>query len=91
GDSLEIAFSSVGQGLKSADGKRVVHFEIAGEDGVFYPADAEVEHHLVRLSQEKVPQPIDARYAWHPFPEPPVNLVNSAGYPASPFTTQSKF
>ncbi|MCP4480941.1 MAG: sulfatase-like hydrolase/transferase [Planctomycetaceae bacterium] len=91
GDSLEIAFSSVGQGLKSADGKRVVHFEIAGEDGVFYPADAEVEHHLVRLSHEKVPQPIDARYAWHPFPEPPVNLVNSAGYPASPFTTQSKF
>lgn len=91
GDSLEIAFSSVGEGLKSADERRLVHFEIAGADGRFHPATAEIKHDHVVLSHEKVPAPIDARYAWQPFPDPPVNLVNSAGFPASPFSTQREF
>lgn len=91
GDSLEIAFSSVGNGLKSTNGQPIRHFEIAGEDGRFYPAVAELKHGIVRLSHPKVPMPTDARYSWYPFPDPPVNLVNSAGFPASPFTTQKKF
>ena len=91
GSSMDVVFSFVGKGLKSVDGKRIVHFEVAGEDGRFYPADAEIKHNRVRLSHEKVPRPVDARYAWLPFPDPPVNLVNSVGYPASPFTTQKEF
>jgi N-sulfoglucosamine sulfohydrolase len=31
-----------------------------------------------------------ARYAWSPYPDPPVNLVNDAGLPASPFSTESE-
>jgi sialate O-acetylesterase len=77
--------------LRSVDGKPIVHFEIAGEDGAFYHADAELQNNRVRLSHVMVPRPVNARYAWVPFPEPSVNLVNSAGFPASPFTTENEF
>ncbi|MDE0937335.1 MAG: sulfatase-like hydrolase/transferase [Mariniblastus sp.] len=91
GESLEVVFSFAGEGLRSVDGKPIVHFEIAGEDGAFYHADAELQNKRVRLSHAMVPRPVNARYAWVPFPEPSVNLVNSAGFPASPFTTENEF
>jgi len=33
--------------------------------------------------------PQAVRYGWEPFPEPELNLTNSKGIPASPFSTLS--
>ncbi len=40
-------------------------FEIAGEDRVFYPAEAKVvQRKMVAVKSQKVPRPIAVRYAW---------------------------
>ena len=93
-------------------------FEIAGEDGVFYPAKATVGFaprrpapapaaapapgaqgprsngggmfgggYAVRLTSDKVPNPVAVRYGYGPFK--PGNLHNTEGLPAYPFRTDS--
>lgn len=89
-NSLVVSFHHVGDGLKSSDGKTLRHFKVCGEDGVFYPASAEiVGEFTVAVSSPDVREPCHVRYAWVPYPEPPANLFNSADLPASPFTTET--
>jgi sialate O-acetylesterase len=76
-----------GDGLKTSDGKPVVGFEVAGADGKFVPASARVEGGRVVLTPPKNSVTREVRYGWSPFPDPPLNLVNGAGLPASPFST----
>ena len=59
-------------------------FEIAGADGVYYPATATISGSTVVLSSASVSNPTLARYAWSPNPLGN-NLYNRAGLPASPF------
>ncbi len=90
GDSMVVSFNHVGDGLKSADDKPLRYFEISGKDGVFHPASARIiGKNTVAVSNPKVGQPRDVRYAWLPYPNPAVNLFNRTGLPASPFTTES--
>ena len=89
GGEMNVSFRHARGGLKSSDGKPLRHFEIAGADGVFHPARATLADSGIVLSNPDVKRPLHARYAWSPFPEPPVNLVNADGLPASPFTTES--
>ena len=89
GDSVIVSFRHARGGLKSSDGKPLRHFEIAGADGAFHPARATLADSHIVVSSPHVERPLHARYAWSPFPEPPVNLVNADGLPASPFTTES--
>ncbi len=89
-DSLVVSFQQVGDGLKSSDGNPLRHFEICGKDGVFHPASAKVlGKNTIAVSSPRVANPTQVRYAWLPFPNPPVNLVGGSGLPASPFTTES--
>ncbi len=89
GNSIILHFDHVGERLRSADGEPPRHFEVAGADGVFYSATAEtINGNTISVASPRVVRPQDARYAWAPFPDPPVNLVNSAGLPASPFSTR---
>jgi sialate O-acetylesterase len=85
GDGLLLSFEGVGRGLISKDGEALRHFEVAGEDGVFHRAEAEIMENRVRVRSDRVPTPKRVRYAWAPYPEPPVNFFGREGLPASPF------
>ena len=54
GNKIEVPFNSVGSGLISRDGKELSHFEIAGEDGNFVPAQAEIDRETRSLRKPAV-------------------------------------
>ena len=88
GRQISLGFDFRGRGLQTRDGLPLRHFEIAGTDGVFYPAVARLRGGRVVASSELVAEPQHVRYAWKPFPNPPVNFFNRDDLPASPFTTE---
>lgn len=63
-------------------------FEIAGEDKVFYKADAIVSSNsTITVSNEKVKDPVAVRYAFKDYTEG--SLFNTEGLPASSFRTDN--
>jgi sialate O-acetylesterase len=82
-----ISFDHVDGGLVSRDGQPLSHFQIAGDDGQFVEAQAEIVGQTVVVSAESVSQPVAVRFGWHQEAEP--NLSNREGLPASPFRTDS--
>ncbi len=74
-------------GLATVDGKPPVGFEIAGADQEFVPATPGIVGRKLVLASPEVHAPFHARYGWTPFPDPPLNLVNDTGLPASPFSS----
>ena len=87
GDTLVVSFN-YGDGLKTSDGKAVRTFEIAHDDGMFYPATVVIEGDKVHLTSPDVKDPRYVRYGWQPFTR--ANLVNAAGLPASTFRAELK-
>jgi len=71
------------KGLKISDALPVHGFELAGEDGVFYPVTATIAGEKVLLPGLAVGAPRRVRYGWQPFSAG--NLVNGADLPASTF------
>jgi sialate O-acetylesterase len=84
GNNLRIWFDHA-DGLQ-AKGGSLTGFEIAGPDGVFAPAEARIDGNTILLSSPATVAPITARYGWANNPE--CHLYNSAGLPASPFTSE---
>jgi sialate O-acetylesterase len=84
GDKAWISFSHVGGGLVAKDSD-LKGFTIAGADGKFLPAKAEIKGDKVVVSAEGVADPKAVRYGWDNVPD--VNLFNKEGLPASPFRT----
>lgn len=77
-----------GNGLHSSDGGPLRTFEIAGHDGLFVPAEAQViEGKTVQVWSDRIRNPKFVRYGWQPFTR--ANLVNEAGLPASTFRTEA--
>ena len=74
------------EGLSTSDGKPLRTFEVAGDDGLFYPAQAVVEDGKIKVWSDKVKEPETVRYGWQPFTR--ANLVNGAGLPASTFRAE---
>ena len=73
-------------------GKPLIGFEIAGEDKIFYSADALIDPHwsagwenrsVLTLSNKNVPNPLYIRYGWKNYIEGA--LYNVEGLPASSF------
>lgn len=85
GDKVTLAFAHAA-GLKSRDGEPLSEFQIAGENGEFVAAVAEIDGESVVVTAESVTAPKQVRFGWHKVANP--NLVNGAGLPASPFQTQ---
>ncbi len=83
GNKLLVNMKNVGEGLRSRDGKPLDWFEVIGEGTSFETADVEIDGDTLALSSDKVASPTAMRFAWHKLAEP--NLVNSAGWPTSPF------
>jgi sialate O-acetylesterase len=84
---ITLQFSHTGGGLVARDGKPLSHFEIAGADGVYHPADAAIsaDGKTILLTSGAVPKPDRARFAWSQVAEP--NLMNREGLPAAAFNT----
>lgn len=84
----EVAYLSFdyADGLTTSDGQPLRTFEVAGEDELFYPAQAVVENGKLKVWSDKVKNPKTVRYGWQPFTR--ANLVNGAGLPASTFRTE---
>ena len=82
GNALVVSFDYA-DGLGTSDGKAPRCFEIAEEEGMYYPANVSINSNTVRLTSDKLKQPRYVRYAWQPFTR--ANLVNSDGLPASTF------
>jgi sialate O-acetylesterase len=85
GARARLSFDHASGGLVSKDGGRLKGFAVAGEDGRFVWADADIEGEQVIVSSPEVKRPVAVRYAWADNPE--ANLYNRAGLPASPFRT----
>jgi len=83
-DRISISFTHVGGGLVAKDGD-LKGFTIAGADGKFVPAKAEIKGPSVIVSAAGVSDPKAVRFGWANSPE--VNLFNREGIPASPFRT----
>ncbi len=82
--ALRLTFGNTAGGL-TVHGDMAEGFEVAGPDGVYYPARAEVSLDAVRVWSERVPRPDTVRYAWKNYTYG--NLYNLAGLPAVPVRT----
>lgn len=70
--------------------EKIVHkgFEIAGQDRVFYPAQARLtDFDTFELSSDKVKKPIAVRYGFYNVPD--CNVATCIGQPLVPFRTDS--
>ncbi len=72
-----------GQGLHTSDNQPLRTFEVAEEDGLFHPAEAEITQTGINLRCKAVARPRLVRYGWQPFTR--ANLVNADNLPASTF------
>lgn len=87
GNTIELCFSSIGGGLKSRDAKALNWFSIAGADGKFVVANAEIVGDKVLVSSPEIQSPVHVRFAWNE--EAQANLFNREGLPAVPFRTDN--
>jgi len=85
GSEIEVFFTHTEGGLSPWED---VHgFEVAGEDGIFYPASAHLieQHKSMIVSSPDVPSPVAVRYCFKNFA--PGNLINRSGMAVTPFRT----
>jgi sialate O-acetylesterase len=85
-DRAVISFTHVGAGLM-ANGDSLKGFTIAGANGKFLPARAEIVGSTVVVTSDKITKPVAVRYGWAMVPD--CNLFNREGLPAPPFRSDS--
>ena len=88
GNKLRVKFSHIGKGLTCPAGQLLQGFALAGGDGKFYWAKAQIDGDTVVLSCPEVPSPVAASYAWAPVDITWANLFNRDGLPALSFKTE---
>ena len=84
GRKIRVFFTHTQGGLLSKF-KQLTSFELAGEDGIFYPAQAMIDGNTVLIRTSKVSAPRFVRMEWNNQAE--AQLFNGQGLPASCFRT----
>ncbi len=95
-DGLRLHFENAADGFVLDDGAEKkalcegetvsdIGFEIAGEDGVYAPAEAAIEKETIFVINETISTPVFARYQWTNYGE--VRLFGKNGIPVAPFRT----
>jgi sialate O-acetylesterase len=80
-DKVDIYFNF----LEGSEEESSIHnFELAGADGIFYPAIAVQRGNRISITCDKVDTPTTVRYAWCDNPTG-INLFNKEGLPAPGF------
>lgn len=89
GKTVEVLFDYGDEGM-TPENEGLKGFEIAGSDGKFLPAQAEIINgsSTVKVWNDAVPSPIEVRYCFRNYMEG--NLCNNTGIPASPFRSVVK-
>ena len=82
-----VSFKDADGGLVKRGEDALNWFTIAGADGKFVEAKAEIEGDKVVVSAASVAEPKAVHYAWNEGAQP--NLFNAAGLPANPFRTDA--
>jgi sialate O-acetylesterase len=77
-----VSFTHASTGLIGKGGE-LKGFTLAGADGKFLPARAEIDGSTVVVTSDQISKPAAVRYGWATVPE--VNLFNREGLPAAPF------
>ena len=85
GNAIRVWFDNAGKTLKARGDGPLTGFQIAGSDGKYVDATAQIEGTTVRVYSPEVPNPQSVRYAWDY--NPVANLTNAAGLPAPLFRT----
>jgi sialate O-acetylesterase len=83
GNSIVVDFNYVDGGFLTTGGADPSPFTVAGSDGVYYAATAEVVGNTIVVSSPSVSSPVSVRYGWNSYPV--CNLFNGSELPASPF------
>jgi sialate O-acetylesterase len=84
GNKAILSFKHAGTGLVARDGP-LKGFQIAGADGKFVDATAEIQRDTVVVSSDQVTSPVAVHYGFTNIPDG--NLWNKEGLPASTFRT----
>ncbi|NQX02685.1 sialate O-acetylesterase [bacterium] len=84
GNRATLSFTHEGRGL-IAKGGELQGFTLAGADGKFLPASAEIQGNTVIVTSDQVTRPAAVRYNWAMMTEG--NLFNREDLPAAPFRT----
>ena len=80
-NKLVISYKDVGAGFTFKD--KLIGFEIAGNNGDYINATAEISGDNIIIWSDLVNEPKSIRYAWAD--NSPANLYNKEGFPAIPF------
>jgi sialate O-acetylesterase len=86
GDTAVIAFDRSKEWVYFENGTTSDLFEIAGENRVFYPAQAWTSRNKVYVKSDKVSKPVAVRYAWRDWV---VGDLMHDGLPVSSFRTDN--
>ncbi|MEM1115577.1 MAG: sialate O-acetylesterase [Bacteroidota bacterium] len=81
---VDVQFDHLGGGLATRDDAPLGGFEVAGTDGRWHDAEAEIQNDRVVVWSPAVPAPEAVRYAWADNPEA-ATLESAEGLPAAPF------
>ncbi|MCP4092130.1 MAG: sulfatase-like hydrolase/transferase [Planctomycetes bacterium] len=85
GNSMRVHFTHA-SGLTTHDGKAPSDFELLDDNGNWHAATATIDNNTLLVTASNVAAPQAVRYAWSTTALP--NLSNSAGLPASTFTSE---
>ena len=85
-ETVLLTFETFGCGLEAGQDEKhtkLIGFSMAGPDGIYYPAEADISGDTVSLKCSGVKNPETVRYAYGKYI--PSNLYGGSGLPAEPF------